>query len=218
MQRSWIPLALLISTSVLGAAPAVFCQVIADKPLAVGTVAPDFAANTLEGTPLKLSDWRSQVVVLNFFMPSYTGMSEHLRKLEALATKYAEGGLKTLSISLQPGDTGPGITQAFINYQDIAHPVVADPGQAIARVYGITVPLPALFVIGRDGKIAFYQESPAPGDYAKLEQATADALGCPVQPTTASTEETTEAGTQETTVETAEGTSDQEPVCKCFKH
>lgn len=211
MWRSRMPFALSACVLVLVWAPAALAQEIAAAPLAVGVVAPHFEANTLEGAPVKLSDWYGRVVALNFFMTSYKGTAAHLQVMETLATKYAAAGLKVLSISLQPGETGPATTRSFINEQDIAHPVAADPDQKIARIYGVYVPLPAIFVIGRDGKIASYQEGSVEGAATKLEQAIVAALGTAVPASAEPTEE------QPPPEETAEVTPEEEPVCHCFK-
>ena len=206
-----MPLALAACMLMLVSAPAALAQETAEAPLTVGVVAPHFDINTLEGTPVKLSDWYGRVVVLNFFMTSYKGTAEHLQVTEGLATKYATAGLKVLSISLQPGETGPATTKSFVDEHEIAHPVAADPDQKIARIYGVYVPLPAIFVIGRDGKIVSYQEGSTEGAATKLEQAIANALGTAVPAGTETTEE------QPPPEETAEGAPEEEPVCHCFK-
>ncbi len=211
MWRSRMPFALTACALMLVWAPTAFAQDVAEAPLAVGVVAPHFEIKTLEGTPVKLSDWHGKVVVLDFFMTSYKGTAAHLQVTETLATKYAAAGLKVLSISLQPGETGPAMTKSFVDEHEIAHPVAADPAQKIARIYGVYVPLPAVFVIGRDGKITFYQEGSKEGAATKLEQAIATALGTAVPAGTETAEE------QPPPEETAEATAEEEPVCHCFK-
>jgi peroxiredoxin len=172
------------------------------EPLPEGAEAPDFEIQTLEGAPVKLSEWRGQVVVLNFFMTWYRYASEELKVMESLQTKYADRRLKLLSIALDQGENGPAVAAQFVTDNEIAHAVAADPEQKLSARYGVR-PLPAIFVIGPDGKIARYQEGYVEGDAEHLDQMIADTVG-------AETEE-------QPPEEEGPPAEEEEPVCKCFK-
>ncbi len=175
-----------------------------DEPLAVGTVAPDFSISTLEGTELSLAAWRDHVVVVNFFITWYRDAARHLAIMEALSAKYSPQGLRVLSISLDEGQAGLEATRAFVSANNVAHPVAADPQQQVAKRYGVRA-LPAIFVIGGDGKIRAYHEGYMEGDDQKIAELVAAALGTQ-QPAPS-------AGESGVAAEAAP----QEPVCKCFK-
>jgi peroxiredoxin len=40
------------------------------EPLEAGTEAPDFTLDSIDGTPISLSDYRGQVVLINFWTPT----------------------------------------------------------------------------------------------------------------------------------------------------
>ena len=173
-----------------------------EEPLPVGATAPDFSVATLEGNQVSLSGWRGHVVVLNYFITWYRDAARHLGVMESLATKYSPQGLRLLSISLDEGQSGRDATAAFITERNIAHPVVADPDQAIASRYGVRA-LPAIFIIDAQGRIARYHEGYMEGDETWIESMISEVLAAAPAGETATAPEETPA--------------DQEPVCHCFK-
>lgn len=172
-----------------------------DRPLSPGTEAPDFTANTLESVPLSLSQWEGRVIALNFFITWYRDAGEHLKMLEELRHRYGKDGIRLLSISLDEGERAPEEVRSLVADRDIAHPVVLDPKQEIARTYGVRA-LPAIFVIDHTGKVTHYQEGYTEGDERRLSQAIAAALEIEV-PEKAEAEDTEEE-------------VPAEPVCGCF--
>ncbi len=172
-----------------------------DRPLSPGTEAPDFTANTLESVPLSLSQWEGRVIALNFFITWYRDAGEHLKMLEELRHRYGKDGIRLLSISLDEGERAPEEVRSLVADRDIAHPVVLDPKQEIARTYGVRA-LPAIFVIDHTGKVTHYQEGYTEGDERRLSQAIAAALEIEV-PEKAEAEDTEEEVLAE-------------PVCGCF--
>lgn len=176
------------------------------QPLQPGAGAPDFTAATLEGIPHRLAQWEGKVVVLNFFITWYRDAADHLDMMEDLQDTYSQDGMRLLSISLDEGDRGLQQVRDLVREKQVAHPVVVDSEQNIARPYGVRA-LPAIFIIGRDGKIAYYHEGYTEGDERRLSKAIAAALG--VECATAEPEEAEAAA--------AEPEEPEEPVCHCFR-
>jgi len=175
-----------------------------EDPLPVGARAPDFTIPTLEGGEVKLSSWQGHVVVLNYFITWYRDAARHLGLMEQLATRYSPRGVRMLSISLDEGDVGRDATRTFVAEHEIAHAVAADPQQQVSGTYGVRA-LPAIFVIGADGKIAAYHEGYMEGDDERIESIIVSALDT----------QTSEVSGTETGEE--EDAGDEEPVCNCFK-
>ncbi len=179
-------------------------QPLPEEPLPIGTAAPLFTVTTFEGNEIALESWRDHVVVLNYFITWYRDAARHLDVMERIATKFSADGLRVLSISLDEGQGGPEATRSFISDHNTAHPVAADPDQAVAGRYGVRA-LPAIFVIDTQGKIARYHEGYMDGDDARIEGMISEVLS---------------GGTDEAQVAAAEATAPgetEEPVCKCFK-
>ncbi|MEA3399862.1 MAG: TlpA disulfide reductase family protein [Armatimonadota bacterium] len=172
------------------------------QPLAPGTEAPQFTATTLEGTPIKLAEWKGKVAVLNFFITWYRDAGKHLAMLEELADRYSQEGMRLLSISLDEDEEGLEQVRALIREQEIAHPVASDLERRISKLYHVRA-LPAIFIIGRDGKITHYHEGYTEGDDRRLEEAVTAALGVECPPA----EKEQPAAEEE----------QEEPVCHCFR-
>lgn len=152
-------------------------------PLTAGTVAPDFTAPTLEGTTVCLAEMTGRVVVLNFFITWYRDAAEHLHMMEDLNSAFGEQGMRLVSVSLDAGERGLEDVHALIRDEEIAHPVVSDPQQVVAALYGVRA-LPAIFIIGRDGVIAHYHEGYTEGDDERLGAIIAAALAAEPSPQT----------------------------------
>ncbi|MGC9317388.1 MAG: TlpA family protein disulfide reductase [Armatimonadota bacterium] len=176
------------------------------QPLAPGTEAPQFTATTLEGAPITLADWKGKVAVLNFFITWYRDAGEHLSMLEQLADRYSQEGMRLVSISLDEDQEGLEQVRALVREQEIAHPVVSDLQRRISKLYRVRA-LPAIFIIGRDGKIVHYHEGYTEGDDRRLEKAVTAALGVQCPP-----------AEEERAEEQPEAEKEQaEPVCHCFR-
>jgi peroxiredoxin len=203
--------ALLTSIVILlvGTVTIAVAQDEARQPLQPGVVAPDFTATTLEGVPMRLAQWQGKVVVLNFFITWYRDAAEHLDMMEDLQTTYSAEGMRLLSISLDEGERGAEQVGELVREKEIAHPVVVDAEQNTAELYGVRA-LPAIFVIGRDGEIAYYHEGYTEGDDRRLARAVAAALG--VEAPAEDPADEPEQG-----AEVAETDEVEEPVCKCFR-
>lgn len=178
-------------------------------PLQPGAQAPDFTATTLEGVPIRLDQWQGKVIVLNFFITWYRDAADHLQMMETLQDAYAQAGMRLLSVSLDEGERGSEQVAALVREQQIAHPVVLDPELSVAQLYGVRA-LPAIFIIGRDGKIAYYQEGFTEGDEQRLSSAIAMTLG--VECLTPAASETGAEPAAE-----AEQEAPEEPICHCFR-
>ncbi|MGD9496207.1 MAG: peroxiredoxin family protein [Armatimonadota bacterium] len=177
------------------------------QPLAPGTTAPDFTATTLEGATIKLADWRGKVVVLSFLITWFRDAARHIEMMEHLGTAFSEQGMRLVSISLDEEHRGLDDLRALVREHAIAHPVVADPRQQIAALYGVSA-LPAIFVIGRDGKIAHYHEGYTEGDDERLGAVIAAALAAGAEG---------EAPAQAQESPPAAAPEAEEPVCRCFR-
>lgn len=177
------------------------------QPLQPGAEAPGFTATTLEGVPLSIEQWEGRVVVLNYFITWYRDAAQHLDMMEQLQTQYSREGMRLVSISLDEGDRGEEQVRELVRDAALAHPVVIDADQEIAEQYGVRA-LPAIFVIGRDGAIAYYHEGYTEGDEGRLARAIAQTLGVepPAENGVKAIEEVAEDAEQPV-----------EPVCNCFR-
>ncbi|OGO30466.1 MAG: hypothetical protein A2Z16_02620 [Chloroflexi bacterium RBG_16_54_18] len=114
----------------------------------IGSPAPDFVLDDLSGNPVKLSDLKGRLVVLNFWatwcIPCRTEMPEFQN-----IYRQKEPDLVVLGINLEQS---PGEIQDFITQLDITYPILLDEEGQVSRLYKV-VQLPNTFFIDHDGII-----------------------------------------------------------------
>jgi len=126
---------------------------LAATPAAGGTApepAPAFAVRDLEGKTLRLSDYRGQAVVLDFWATWCRPCRASMPHLDTLQARYRERGLVVLGLSVDDG--GPDRVRRFADYLGIRFRIgVAD--QHVLDRYGPIRAIPTTFFIGRDGMV-----------------------------------------------------------------
>jgi cytochrome c biogenesis protein CcmG/thiol:disulfide interchange protein DsbE len=111
--------------------------------------APDFTLPQLSGPPLKLSDYRGKVVLLDFWATWCEPCRVETPFLVDLQNKYRDQGLQIIGVSMDDTpDPVPGFYQQFkMNY-----PVVMGNAK-IGEEYGGVLGLPIAFLLDREGRI-----------------------------------------------------------------
>ena len=122
----------------------------------VGKPAPPLVLKDTKGVPVKLSDYRGRVVLLNFWYSTCFPCRMETPDLIALYQAYKERGLVVLGINtdplIMPADAG-GMLQRFIDTYKIPYPVlVAD--RKVYEDYGRTPIAPITMLVDRQGTIA----------------------------------------------------------------
>ena len=128
-------------------------------PVTTGTVAPDFEVKDLEGGLARLSDHRSEVVLMNIWATWCPPCRDEMPSMERLYQEMGGEGLEIMAVSIDAelgsfdlaGRPG-GDIQAFADSLGLTFPIVHDPSGGIERLYG-TTGVPETFLIGRDGII-----------------------------------------------------------------
>jgi cytochrome c biogenesis protein CcmG/thiol:disulfide interchange protein DsbE len=113
----------------------------------VGQAAPDFTAKTVDGTAVKLSDFRGKPVWLTFGASWCQPCRAENPDIKATAEKYAASGLVVLAVFISEDDA------AVKDYADrigLGYLKVADPGTDIASEYRI-LGIPSHYFIDSNG-------------------------------------------------------------------
>lgn len=129
----------------------VFCltTVVVDSEDA-SVPAPPWELRSPEGKPVKLSDFRGKVVLLNFWATWCPPCRAEIPDLISLQKQYAPQGLVVIGISMDEAE--PEKVARFAKKMELNYPIVMGTAD-IAEAYGGVAVLPTTFVIDRAGRI-----------------------------------------------------------------
>lgn len=124
--------------------------------LAPGTVAPDFTANTPDGTPVHLSDYKGKVVVLDMWATWCPPCQASLPHTNEVAKEFAPKGVTVLAVCVSDTkDAFDGWLPKHKEYSSITF--AFDPSgrkkpSVVNKLYHVSG-IPTQYVIGKDGKV-----------------------------------------------------------------
>lgn len=132
-----------------------------------GGEAPDFVLKSVAGSNIRLSEHRSEIVMLSF-TASWCGECRHHEALLAeLHSRYRDAGLVLLTVSLDKDRRG---AESVANRSDTKHTVLHDARGETGRLYDIDV-LPTLVLVDRSGAVRDIFEGYTRGDdHARVER------------------------------------------------
>jgi len=118
-------------------------------------IAPGFSLVSLDGEVVSLSDYRGQIVLLDFWASWCKPCRTTFPAVHALAERFADRGVTLLVVSLDASEeasrqylTDEGYPTANVLWGSL------DEARAVRNLYGV-VGIPHTFVIDRDGLIRF---------------------------------------------------------------
>lgn len=117
----------------------------------IGSQAPDFELRLLDGTMVRLSDYRGRVVFLNFWASWCPPCRAEAPLLEFTWRQVKDRGVIFLGVNMQ--DTNEG-ARRFIEEFEITYPNGRDLQSRIAINYGV-YGIPETFFIDREGRITY---------------------------------------------------------------
>jgi cytochrome c biogenesis protein CcmG, thiol:disulfide interchange protein DsbE len=144
----------LVGTQFLGR-PAAINVTVQGGHASVGRAAPDFTTQTLDGSRVRLSQYRGQPVLLNFWATWCAPCQDEMPLIQRASDIYKGQGLVVLAVNYQ--QTSSSSMKAFLRKVDARFPAVFDPAGQIAGEYGVNVGLPVSVFIDRSGAVSFIQ-------------------------------------------------------------
>jgi len=129
-------------------------------PTLLGKPAPDFVLKSLDGSNLRLSEYRGQVVLLNFWARWAGEARQELPVLDHINSTYNRSGLVVLGVSV---DEDARRARDFAEGMKLGYPVLLDTTPDIGRDYSIQK-MPMTILVDRSGVVRFVSVGFKPGD------------------------------------------------------
>jgi peroxiredoxin len=144
MRRASLVVSLLIGAAWAAAS-------LAAAPTLVGKDAPDFVLKALDGSNLRLSEFRGQVVLLNFWARWAGDSRQEMPALNRINTTYQRAGLVVLGISI---DEDLRRSREFAGSMKVSYPIMFDTGSDIGRDY-LLQKMPMTILVDRSGVVRY---------------------------------------------------------------
>ena len=123
----------------------------AAPPTLVGHEAPDFVLKGMDGKNLRMSEYRGQVVLVNFWVRWAGDSRQEMPALDRINTTYNRAGLVVLGISI---DEDLVRAREFASAMKVSYPILFDTGSDIGRDY-LLQKMPVTILVDRAGVIRY---------------------------------------------------------------
>jgi len=140
---------LLVGSLILSATLA--ASSIAAAPSIVGKDAPDFVLRGLDGRNLRLSEFRGQVVLVNFWTRSDGDSRQLMPALDRINITYQRAGLVVLGVSV---DDDLRRSKEFAASMGVSYPILFDTGSQIGKNY-LLQKMPMTILVDRAGVVRY---------------------------------------------------------------
>jgi peroxiredoxin len=131
-------------------------------PTLVGTPAPDFALRSLDGKNRRLSEFRGQVVLINFWARWASDARQQMPALDRINSTYSRAGLVVLGVSV---DEDWRRAREFADAMKVGYPILFDTTPDIGRNYMLRK-MPMTILVDRSGVVRYSSSGFKSGDEA----------------------------------------------------
>jgi len=130
------------------------------QAVAVQDTAPDFTLKSLQGSNLRLNEYRGQVILLNFWASWCGPCRQEMPLLDSIHKRYQEAGFAVVSVNVE-GEQVPA--RALAKETGVTFPVLIDTDQQVSELYELEA-MPSSVLIDRDGVVRYIHRGYQPGD------------------------------------------------------
>jgi peroxiredoxin len=124
-----------------------------------GQPAPDFALKSSTGENLRLSEYRGDVVMINFWATWCGPCRQEMPLLDELYSRYQRVGFNLLGVNI---DDDSSRAMAMINELGVSFPVLFDASKEVSRLYDVDA-MPVTIIVDRDGNVRHVHQGYKPG-------------------------------------------------------
>jgi len=123
------------------------------------SAAPDFTLKSIEGENLKLSEYRGEVVLINFWASWCGPCLQEMPILSELHDKYKALGFTVLGVNVEEDS---GKARKLLLELPVSFPVVLDNESVVSKQYNV-VAMPSTVLVDRNGNMRYLHKGYKPG-------------------------------------------------------
>lgn len=124
-----------------------------------GQAAPDFALKSSTGENLRLSEYRGNVVMINFWATWCGPCRQEMPLLDELYARYERVGFSLLGVNI---DDDSRRAMQMIEDLGISFPVLFDARKEVSKLYEVEA-MPVTVLVDREGYIRYVHHGYKPG-------------------------------------------------------
>jgi peroxiredoxin len=124
-----------------------------------GQLAPDFALKSSTGENLRLSEYRGDVVMINFWATWCGPCRQEMPLLDELYTRYERVGFNLLGVNI---DDDSRRAMQMIEELGVNFPVLFDARKEVSKLYEVEA-MPVTVLVDREGTVRYVHHGYKPG-------------------------------------------------------
>jgi len=124
-----------------------------------GKLAPDFALKSSTGENLRLSEYRGDIVMINFWATWCGPCRQEMPLLDELYTRYARVGFNLLGVNI---DDDSRRAMQMIEELGVTFPVLFDARKEVSKLYEVEA-MPVTILVDREGNVRHVHHGYKPG-------------------------------------------------------
>ncbi len=148
-----------LKTPLLGAILVIFAASSLASSSLEGQLAPDFVLKSASGENLRLSEYRGDVVMINFWATWCGPCRQEMPLLDELYGRYQRVGFNLLGINI---DDDSRRAMKMVQELGVSFPVLFDENKAVSALYKVDA-MPVTILVDRDGRVRHVHRGYKPG-------------------------------------------------------
>lgn len=124
-----------------------------------GQLAPDFALKSSTGENLRLSEYRGDVVMINFWATWCGPCRQEMPLLEELYARYERVGFNLLGVNI---DDDANKAMQMIDELGVNFPILFDSRKEVSKLYNVET-MPVTVLVDREGRVRYVHLGYKPG-------------------------------------------------------
>ncbi len=128
--------------------------------VAANAPAPDFTLAARGGQHLSLSQYKGQVVMINFWATWCGPCRQEMPLLDAMYQKYKRMGFTLIGVNVEPDSKA---AEEYLKKVPVTFPIAFDPDSSVSKLYAVQG-MPSSVIIDRKGNARVIHKGYRPGD------------------------------------------------------